>query len=94
MSLLEISSKAVAFEPAPEWVLIDQVDELIKGALDGASGVRYWLSDSQARMGLGPDEWFSRNVTEVTAPDGMQQAATCEIVFDPVFQNPIVHSSG
>lgn len=91
MSLLEISSKAIAFELAPDWVLIDPLHEIRQGALDGASGVRYWLSDSQVRMGLGPDEWFSRNITEVTAPDGLQQAATCEIVFDPVFQKPFVH---
>ena len=91
MSLLEISSKAVAFELAPDWILIDPLDEVRQGALDGASGVRYWLSDSQVRMGLGPDEWFSRNITEVTAPDGLLQAATCEIVFDPVFQKPFVH---
>jgi len=91
VSLPEISSKAVAFEPAPDWVLIDRLDEVTQAVLDGASGVRYWLSDSQARMGLGPDEWFSRNITEVTAPDGLQQAATCEIIFDPVFQKPLVH---
>jgi transglutaminase-like putative cysteine protease len=71
--------------------LIDRLDEVVQGVLDGASGVRYWLSDSQACIGLGPDEWFSRNITEVSAPDGLQQAATCEIVFDPTFQQPLVH---
>lgn len=56
-------------------------------------GLCFWLSDALIDL-TGPQKVFtSRVVQEVLGGDGLQSAATFEIVFDPSYERLIIHAA-
>lgn len=86
-------ARGVEFGPAPEGFDVSPPD--IGGrdpALLSERGCCFWLSDTRLDL-TGPQRvWTSRLAQQVTGGDGLQPAASFEIVFNPAFERPVIHT--
>lgn len=88
----EAETALVEFETAEPWVEIAAFQRpaaVPDGSIDG--GRRFWLSDAQINLCGGERAWFSRVVTEVVSPDGLQPTAQISLDFEPTFERLIIH---
>lgn len=88
----EVGAAPVGFgaaEPWVEMVAFERPTVVPEGSIDG--GRRFWLSDAQIDLRAGRQAWFSRVVTEVVSPDGLQSAAQISLDFEPSFERLVIN---
>jgi transglutaminase-like putative cysteine protease len=88
----ETGTASVEFATAEPWVEVAAFERpaaVPDGSIDG--GRRFWLSDAQINLCMGRRAWFSRVVTEVVSPDGLQSTAQISLDFEPTFERLTIH---
>lgn len=92
MGTISVVHRQLAHEPPPTWADTPPFTRPSgPWAGEAEGGARFWLVDDQVRVGAGPTETLVRRATQVVNPDGLNTAASVELVFDPTCERAVVH---